>query len=116
MEQGRKESDIEGVAIHGGPESCVSYPQGGDEALTGGAQAGLLSREITSPRVPTSLVRAEGNIAGGVRRKSPADPARSENQGRCASSMRENRESPALPVAEIKPAGRSGKAKAISPR
>jgi len=111
-----EESDIEGVAIHGGPESCVSHPRGGDEALTGGVQARLLSREITSPGVPTPLVRAEGNIAGGARRESPADPARSENQGMYASSVRENRESPALPVALIRPAGRSGKAKAGSPR
>src|SRR5437660_12460242 len=49
MEPGMEESDTEGVANHGGPESCVSFPRGGDEALTGGVQAGLLSREITSP-------------------------------------------------------------------
>jgi hypothetical protein len=38
--------DIEGVAIHGGPESCVGDPRGRSEALTGYVQAGLLSREI----------------------------------------------------------------------
>jgi hypothetical protein len=36
---------IEGVAIHGGPESCVGVREGVGEALTGVAQAGLLSRE-----------------------------------------------------------------------
>src|SRR4051812_26844761 len=39
---------IEGVAIHGGPESCVGVREGVGEALTGVVQAGLLSREITS--------------------------------------------------------------------
>jgi len=37
------------------------------------------------------------------------DPARSENQGMYASSMRENRESPSSPAA-WSAAGRSGKA------
>ena len=41
---------------------------------------------------------AEGNIAGGVMRESPAGPAWSENQGMYGTSMRENRESPCLPV------------------
>ncbi len=31
-------------------------------------------------------------------REPPRDPARSENQGMCRTSMRENRESPCLPV------------------
>lgn len=30
-----KESDIEDVASHGGPESCVGDPRGRSEALTG---------------------------------------------------------------------------------
>ncbi len=38
---------IEGVAIHGGPESCVGVREGIAEALPGGVQAGLLSREIS---------------------------------------------------------------------
>jgi hypothetical protein len=48
--------------------------------------------------VPTPLTRSEGNIAGGVIRESPGDPARSENQGMHGISMRENRESPRPPV------------------
>jgi hypothetical protein len=43
------------------------------------------------------LVRAEGNIADGVKREPSADPARSENQGMHARSMRENREIPRTP-------------------
>ena len=61
-------------------------------------QAGLLSREIREFGVPTPLSRPEGNIAGGVMRESPGDPARSENQGMHGISMRENREVPRLPV------------------
>ena len=38
----------EGVAIHGGPESCVGAREGAGEALTGAREAGLLSREIIS--------------------------------------------------------------------
>ena len=66
MKLGRKESDIEGVAIHGGPESCVGVREDGGEALTGKAQAGLLSREIHGLGVPTPLRKAEGNIGGSV--------------------------------------------------
>ena len=35
MKLGRKEPDIEGVAIRGGPESCVGVREGVGEALTG---------------------------------------------------------------------------------
>jgi len=45
-----KESDIEGLATHDGPESCAGAREGAGEALTGGVQAGLLSREITQLR------------------------------------------------------------------
>src|SRR6266705_5946079 len=41
---------------------------------------------------------AEGNTAGGAMRESPADPARSENQGMYGTSVRENRESPCPPA------------------
>src|SRR4051812_10956895 len=35
MEKEMRELYIEGVAIHGGPESCVGVREGGGEALTG---------------------------------------------------------------------------------
>jgi hypothetical protein len=61
-----KEPDIEGVAMtrtliaggpttgvrsatHGGPKSCDGVREDGDQALTGCARAGLLSREIKAP-------------------------------------------------------------------
>ena len=61
-------------------------------------QAGLLSREINEAGVPTPLNRSEGNIAGGVMRESPADPARSENLRMYGIFMRENREIPRSPA------------------
>ena len=61
-------------------------------------QAGLLSREIKEFRVPTSLARAEGNIAGGAMREPSGDPARSENLCMHGTFVRENREVPCLPA------------------
>jgi len=66
MKLGRKEPDIEGVAIHGGPESCVGVREGVGEALTGGSAGWAVSREIHGLGVPTSLRKAEGNIGGSV--------------------------------------------------
>jgi hypothetical protein len=80
----------------------------------GYVQAGLLSREIREFGVPTRLTDAEGNIAGGVMRESPEDPARSENQGMYGIFMRENREIPPLPVWSDDRAGRLGNAEAVS--
>ena len=77
-------------------------------------QAGLLSREIMEFGVPTPLNRPEGNIAGGVMRESPGDPARSENLCMYGISMRENREVPRLPVRGDDRAGRPGTAEAVS--
>ena len=48
-----EESDIEGLATHGGPEPCAGAREGAGEALAGGVQAGLLSREIRKAGVPT---------------------------------------------------------------
>jgi RNA-directed DNA polymerase len=78
-------------------------------------QAGLLSREIREFGVPTPLSRPEGNIAGGVMRESPGDPARSENQGMHGISMRENREVPRLARRSDDRAGRSGNAQCGKP-
>jgi len=75
-----RELYIEGVAIHGGPESCVGACEGVGEALTGVAQAGLWSRE-------KSVRGADAVQLGGRQhrcscyRERVADPARSENLG-----------------------------------
>jgi len=65
--------------------------------------------------VPTPLTRPEGNIAGGVIRESPEDPARSENHGMHGISMRENREIPRLARRSDDRAGRSGNAECGKP-
>lgn len=41
-----KESDTEGVANHGDPESCEFGREAGGEALTGACAGTVLSREI----------------------------------------------------------------------
>ena len=48
-----EESDIEGLATHGGPEPCAGARKSAGEALAGGVQAGLWSREIKETGVPT---------------------------------------------------------------
>src|SRR6266511_770851 len=56
MRKGMRTPDIEGVAIHGGPKSCVGDPRGRSEALTGVRAGQLWSREITTSgclRLPT---------------------------------------------------------------
>ena len=51
-----KESYSEGIANHTGPESCVGYPRGGGEALTGVHTGWVLNREIVLHLwVPTDL-------------------------------------------------------------
>jgi hypothetical protein len=93
-----RESYIEGVASHDGPELCVGDPRERSEAL-----AGVRAGRAIEPR--NSLVRgahvlssAEGKTAGGVIREPSADPAWSENHGMYGNSMRENREVPCLLV------------------
>ena len=61
-----KEPDIEGVAIHDGPESCVVVREGRGEALTGVHAGRPLSREINQLGVPT-LCRQCGRQHGRAR-------------------------------------------------
>jgi hypothetical protein len=61
-----KESDIEGVAIHGGPESCVGVCEGVGEVLTGEHVGGAIEPRNPRSRGADVVVKAEGNIGGGV--------------------------------------------------
>jgi hypothetical protein len=67
MEKEMRELYIEGVAIHGGPESCAGVREGVGEVLTG-VRAGwaIEPRNCNRFGVPTLSKCAEGNIAGGV--------------------------------------------------
>ena len=109
-----KELYIEGVAIHGGPESCVGVREGAGEALTGVRAGWAIEPRNQRVRGADAVKQAEGNIAGGAMREPSGDPARSENLCMYGISMRENREILRSPVRLIDRAGRSGKAKAVS--
>jgi RNA-directed DNA polymerase len=89
-----RESDTEGLATHGGPESCASAREGAGEALTGERTGRAIEPRNPGNRGADAVRRAEGNITGWRYREPPGDPARSKNQGMYGSSVRENRESP----------------------
>jgi len=98
MEKEMRELYIEGVAIHGGLESCVGVREGAGEALTE-VRAGWASE----PR--NHHVRGADAVSRGGRphrwqryRELSANPARSENPCMYGVSMRENREIPRSPV------------------
>jgi hypothetical protein len=106
-----RESNIEGVANHDGPESCAGTREGAGEALTG-----VRPGRVTEPRNhidrSADVVHLDGRQHGPVRmRKHVTDPARSKTPGMGGISMRENREVPWLPD-DDGTSGRTGKAKA----
>ena len=104
---------VEGLATHGGPESCVDDPQGRGEALTGARAGRAIEPRNLNDRGADAVQEAEGNTTGGAMREPLAGPARSENHGTCGTSVRENRESPRPPVLPGQRAGRSGNAEAV---
>src|SRR5207247_7080722 len=66
MEKERRELYIEGVAIHGGPESCAGVREGVGEALAGVRAGWAMEPRNQRSGVPTPYNWAEGNIAGGA--------------------------------------------------
>ena len=110
-----RESYIEGVAIHDGPESCVGDRKAGCEALTGARAGWAIEPRNHGFGVPTSLTEAEGNT--GVRATASA-PRAPRGRRTCART-----ESPCARTGrscghlnELARAGREGKAEAASPR
>ena len=98
MEEEMEELCAEGVATHGGPESCVDDPRGRGEALAGARAGRAIEPRNHNDRGADAVQEVEGNIAGGVMREPLAGPARSENQGMYGTSVRENREIPRSPT------------------
>jgi len=110
-----KESNIEGLATHDGPEPCVVVRKGGGEA-----SVGVRAGRAIEPR--NLLVRGADAVLQGGRqhrrrrfREPLADPAGSENLSMRGISGRENREVPRSPACVDGRAGRAGKAKAVIP-
>ena len=105
-----KESYVEGLASHSGPESCVVAREGTGEALTGVRAGRVLSRERNSLRGADAV--GEGGRPHSVHRyrKMRRDPARSETLCTYGNTSRENREIPCSPAADGA-AGRVGKSK-----
>src|SRR5436190_4785443 len=66
MEKERRELYIEGVAIHGGPESWAGVREGVGEALAGVRVGGAIEPRNQRFGVPTPYNWAEGNIVGRV--------------------------------------------------
>jgi hypothetical protein len=97
------------------PRAMRWRPQGRGRSVGRGRAGRAIEPRNQQYRGAHTVTNVEGNTASGARREPPEDPARSENHGTYASSMRENRESPLPPVPD-QGAGRSGKAKAVSPR
>ena len=61
-----EESDAEGLATHGGPESCVGVREGAGEVLTGVRAGSAIEPRNQGSGVPTPLSEAEGNTVGSV--------------------------------------------------
>jgi len=110
-----RESNIEGVASHDGPESCAGPREGAGEALTG-VRAGRDMEPRNHIDRGADVVHLDGRQHDRERyREFLGDPARSKTPRMRGISVRENREVPWLPALDGE-AGRGGKAKAISRR
>ena len=89
---------IEGLATHGGPESCVCVREGVGEALTGVRVGRAIEPRNQDDRGADIVSCVEGNTDGSGIRELPEGPARSENHGMHGISMHENREVPRTPA------------------
>ena len=104
---------VEGLASHGGPQPCVDDPRGRGEALAWARAGRAIEPRNHRSGVPTLSERRKATPLAALRREPSGGPARSENQGMCGTSMRENRESPCPPVRLVSGAGRPGNAEAV---
>ena len=105
-----KESYVEGLAAHSGPESCVVVRKGRGEALTGVRTGRVFSRERSFLQGADAVRRGGRPYPTHRYREMRRSPARSETPCMCGNTSRENRESPRPPAADGV-AGRIGKSK-----
>jgi hypothetical protein len=127
-EKGMKESYIEDLASHGGPDHALATREGAAKRWTGVHAGQPLSLEIAKAGVPTRSQTTEGNNAGGAFASRQRTP-RGRRTCACVRSLHaENREIPRSPVlvddappytargvAYRRVAGRAGNAKAVIP-
>jgi len=105
-----KESYVEGLAAHSGPESCGDAREGVAEALTGVRAGRVLSRERTFLRGADAVEIGGRPNPTHRQREMRRDPARSETPCMYGNTSRENREVLGPPAAKGV-AGRVGKSK-----
>jgi hypothetical protein len=129
MGPGMREPDTEGLATHGGPESCAGVREGVGEALTGVRVGWVIEPRNQWHRGADAVTKGGRPHRRQRYRELSADPARSETPGMRGSSICENREVPRLPVvvvddapswrvrgvADRRAAGREGNAEAGRP-
>jgi len=86
-----KESHVEGVATHGGPESCADVREDGGEALTGVRAGRVLSREMPLQDADAVILRGRQHQQH-RKREMVLSPARSETPCTYGTYLHENRE------------------------
>lgn len=92
-----KESYREGEASHSSPESCAGDGNIPGEALTGVHTGQLLSSESTRSACRPTGLQGKATSESPLAREETQDAAESKNLSMCENSMRENRETPAVP-------------------
>jgi hypothetical protein len=105
--------DIEGVAIHDGPESCIGAREGVGEALIGVRAGQPLSREITASGCRRRLMRRKAISPAALARAVRWTPRGLGNLCMYGVLPRENREVPLLACFVDHWAGRLGKTEVI---
>src|SRR6478736_3326864 len=91
MEEEMEELYVEGVATHGGPESCVVVCEGDGEALTGARPGRAIEPRNVQFGVPTLSQRRKATSAAALSRGAVGSRV-VRNHGTYGTFMRENRE------------------------
>ena len=105
-----KESYVEGLATHNGPESCGAAREGGVEAWTGERMGRVFRRVRTLLRDADAVGESGRQHPVHRYREVPQSPARSETPCTYRSTSYGNREIPCPPGA-VSDSGRVGKSK-----